>query len=224
VLTSPSTSFRSYNPEQQAWGQKISPAQTAKVFLEDAVKALKNKDSKGAIFRLSLAKQQLENAAFSTSIQTAKVFVQDALQALHTGEASKAIERTNLARQQLTSITDRNEITPATGPKTPNDQTEPKSMLEIPKPPLTLQTERGTYFIRLYWDPVVIEPGKITKFGILFMDWSQSVLNQVSYDFIVKSSNGIVLNELKDQKAPQGTGVQSIRFNQSAPATVTIKQ
>jgi hypothetical protein len=99
---------------------------------------------------------------------------------------------------------------------------EPKSMLEIPKTPLTLQTQRGTYFIRLYWDPPVIEPGNTTKFGILFMDRSQSVLNQVTYDFVVKSSNDTVLKEVKDQKAPQGTGVQSVKFNQSGPATITI--
>jgi hypothetical protein len=99
----------------------------------------------------------------------------------------------------------------------------PKSQLDIPKPPLTLQTERGTYFIRLYWDPVIIEPGKITKFGVLFMDRSQSVLNQVIYDFIVKSSNGTVLKELQDQKAPQGTSVQSIIFDQSGLAPVTVK-
>jgi hypothetical protein len=95
--------------------------------------------------------------------------------------------------------------------------------LDIPKPPLTLQTERGTYFIRLLWDPPVIQVGNTTKFGILFLDRSQSILNQVTYDFIVKSSNNTVLKEFKDQKAPQGTGVESVRFNQSGPATITIK-
>jgi hypothetical protein len=85
-----------------------------------------------------------------------------------------------------------------------------------------LQTEPGTYFIRLYWDPVVIEPGKNTKFGVLYMDRSHLVHNQVSYDFIEKSSKGTVL-ELKNQKAPHGNGIQSIRFNQSGPATVSIK-
>jgi hypothetical protein len=44
----------------------------------------------------------------------------------------------------------------------------------------------------------------------------------VSYDFIVKSSKGTVL-ELKNQKAPHGNGIQSIRFTQSGPATVSIK-
>jgi hypothetical protein len=216
VFTSPSTSFLSFGPEQYASGQKISQIQIAKVFLDDAIKALKNNDIIGASYRLNLSKQQIENAPTNTSIQAAKVFIQDALQALDTFDVSKAIERINLAKQGLTSSSDHNGITPTIVPKTQSPK--PKSQIGIPTPPLTLQTERGTYFIRLYWDPVVIEPGKITKFGILFMDRSHSVLNQVSYDFIVKSSKGTML-ELKNQKA----GIQSIRFTQSGPATVSIK-
>lgn len=216
VFTSPSTSFLSFGPEQYASGQKISQIQIAKVFLDDAIKALKNNDIIGASYRLNLSKQQIENAPTNTSIQAAKVFIQDALQALDTFDVSKAIERINLAKQGLTSSSDHNGITPTIVPKTQSPN--PKSQIGIPTPPLTLQTERGTYFIRLYWDPVVIEPGKITKFGVLFMDRSHSVLNQVSYDFIVKSSKGTML-ELKNQKA----GIQIIRFPQSGPATVSIK-
>jgi hypothetical protein len=216
VFTSPSTSFLSFGPEQYASGQKISQIQIAKVFLDDAIKALKNNDIIGASYRLNLSKQQIENAPTNTSIQAAKVFIQDALKALDTFDVSKAIERINLAKQGLTSSSDHNGITPTIVPKTQSPK--PKSQIGIPTPPLTLQTERGTYFIRLYWDPVVIEPGKITKFGVLFMDRSHSVLNQVSYDFIVKSSKGTML-ELKNQKA----GIQSIRFTQSGPATVSIK-
>lgn len=216
VFTSPSTSFLSFGPEQYASGQKVSQIQIAKVFLDDAIKALKKNDIIGASYRLNLSKQQIENAPTNTSIQAAKVFIQDALQALDTFDVSKAIERINLAKQGLTSSSDHNGITPTIVPKTQSPK--PKSQIGIPTPPLTLQTERGTYFIRLYWDPVVIEPGKITKFGVLFMDRSHSVLNQVSYDFIVKSSKGTML-ELKNQKA----GIQSIRFTQSGPATVSIK-
>jgi hypothetical protein len=205
VFTSPSTSFLSFGPEQYASGQKISQIQIAKVFLDDAIKALKNNDIIGASYRLNLSKQQIENAPTNTSIQAAKVFIQNALQALDTFDVSKAIERINLAKQGLTSSSDHNGITPTIVPKTQSPK--PKSQIGIPTPPLTLQTERGTYFIRLYWDPVVMEPGKITKFGILFMDRSHSFLNQVSYDFIVKSSKGTML-ELKNQKA----GIQIIRF------------
>jgi hypothetical protein len=220
VFTSPSTSFLSFGPEQYASGQKISQIQIAKVFLDDAIKALKKNDIIGASYRLNLSKQQIENAPTNTSIQAAKVFIQDALQALDTFNVGKAIERTNLSKQGLTSSSDHNGITPTIVPKTQSPKL--KSQIGIPTPPLTLQTERGTYFIRLYWDPVVIEPGKITKFGVLFMDRSHSVLYQVSYDFIAKSSKGTVL-ELKNQKAPHGNGIQSIRFTQSGPATVSIK-
>src|SRR5206468_2128014 len=99
VFTSPSTSFLSFGPEQYASGQKISQIQIAKVFLDDAIKALKNNDIIGASYRLNLSKQQIENAPTNTSIQAAKVFIQDALQALDTFNVSKAIERINLAKQ-----------------------------------------------------------------------------------------------------------------------------
>ena len=37
----------------------------------------------------------------------------------------------------------------------------PKSHLEIPKPPLTLQTGRGTYYVELLWQPEVIGIGNL---------------------------------------------------------------
>jgi hypothetical protein len=75
VFTSPSTSFLSFGPEQYASGQKISQIQIAKVFLDDANKALKKNDIIGASYRLNLSKQQIENAPTNTSIQAAKVFI-----------------------------------------------------------------------------------------------------------------------------------------------------
>ncbi|HET7345228.1 MAG TPA: hypothetical protein VFJ05_05095, partial [Nitrososphaeraceae archaeon] len=37
----------------------------------------------------------------------------------------------------------------------------PKSQIEIPKPPLKIQTACGTYYIQLLWDPQTIQVGKI---------------------------------------------------------------
>ncbi|HZA68278.1 MAG TPA: hypothetical protein VE548_01155 [Nitrososphaeraceae archaeon] len=97
----------------------------------------------------------------------------------------------------------------------------PKSQLEIPKPPLTIQTARGTYFIRLLWTPP-INPGTPEEFEVLFMDNSQNVLNQVNYGFKVTSStNDTVIEDLRNQKARDGTGVQTVEF--PGPGSYTIE-
>ena len=98
----------------------------------------------------------------------------------------------------------------------------PKSQLTIPKPPLTVQTARGTYFIRLLWNPP-INTGTPEEFGVLFMDNSQNILSQVNYGFKVTSSaNNTVIEDLTNQKAPDGTGVQTIEFPQPGPYKIEV--
>jgi hypothetical protein len=46
--------------------------------------------------------------------------------------------------------------------------------------------------------------GKDTKFGIVFMDNSKSIVNQVSYSFkITTIPDSKVIKDLQDQKAPE---------------------
>jgi hypothetical protein len=98
----------------------------------------------------------------------------------------------------------------------------PESQLEIPKPPLTIQTARGTYFIRLMWNPP-INADTPEEFGVLFMDNSQNILNQVSYGFKVTSStNNTVIEDLRNQKARDGTGLQTIEFSEPEPYTIEV--
>ena len=98
----------------------------------------------------------------------------------------------------------------------------PKSLIEIPKPPLTIQTARGTYYIQLLWDPPTIQTGKDTSFGALFQSNSQSLLSDVSYSFKVTDSSGKVITDVKDQKAPDGTGKQMVKFTKPGPAEVLV--
>lgn len=95
----------------------------------------------------------------------------------------------------------------------------PKSVVEIPKPPLTQETARGTYFIKLLWTPP-IKVGNDTKLGILFMDNSQKVIGQVSYGLKITSSNDTILQEAKDQKSADGTAIQTVKF--PAPGSYMI--
>jgi hypothetical protein len=99
----------------------------------------------------------------------------------------------------------------------------PKSQIEAaPKPPLTLQTARGTYYIQLFWEPASIVHGKATKFGVLFMDSSKNVVNQVTYGFDLTTSDGKPIKTIKDQKAPDGTGIQIANIPKAGPFVAKI--
>ena len=97
----------------------------------------------------------------------------------------------------------------------------PKSVLELPKSPLILQTARGTYYIELFFPPAIIT-GNETKFGILFMDNTQKGITQVSYSFKIIDKNGTAIVDLHDQKAQDGTGIQKVKFEKPGPITVRV--
>ena len=99
---------------------------------------------------------------------------------------------------------------------------QPKSQIEIPKPPLTIQTARGTYYIQLLWDPPTIQTGKSTDFGVIFQDTSKSIVNQVSYSFKVTDPSEKVIADLHNQKAPDGTGKQTVKFDKEGPSDILV--
>jgi len=100
---------------------------------------------------------------------------------------------------------------------------QPESKEEIPVPPLEQRTERGTYIIRLIWEPVTIKAGNNTKFGIIFMDDKNNIVSQVGYNFAVVDTNTQQLIYGKDnQLAPDGTAMQNVMFQKPGPATVKV--
>ncbi len=99
----------------------------------------------------------------------------------------------------------------------------PKSVLEIPKPPLTLQTARGTYFIKLLWTPDPIKVGNDTDFGLLFLDNSQTIVERVSYSFKVTDINGTVIKDVHGQQALDGTGKQTVKFEKAGSIDVLVR-
>jgi hypothetical protein len=100
---------------------------------------------------------------------------------------------------------------------------QPVGKETIAVPPLEQRTERGTYVIRLIWEPVVIKTGNNTKFGIIFMDDKKNIVTDVAYNFAVVDSNTQQLIYGKDnQLAPDGTAVQTVFFQKPGPATVKV--
>lgn len=89
----------------------------------------------------------------------------------------------------------------------------PKSMLEIPKPPLTIKTPRGTYNIQLLWDPPVIKAGNTTNFGVVFTDDRNNIVPRSTFSYTVMDSNKTVIDKKDDLRADDGTGQFSYTFD-----------
>jgi len=99
---------------------------------------------------------------------------------------------------------------------------QPEGKEEIAVPPLEQRTERGSYIIRLIWEPVTIKAGNTTKFGILFMDDKQNLLSGVGYNFAVIDSKDQLVFGKDNQLASDGTAVQNVIFQNPGPATVKV--
>jgi hypothetical protein len=89
----------------------------------------------------------------------------------------------------------------------------PESQIEVPKPPLKIQTARGSYIIQLLWSPEVIRVGQPVEFGTLFTNAAENVVNGVRYGFKVTESDGTVL---------EGTGVQQLTFEKDGPKDIEV--
>jgi hypothetical protein len=99
---------------------------------------------------------------------------------------------------------------------------EPKSTENIPKPPLEQRTERGTYFIQLFWEPETIKAGNATRFGIVFKDDKGNSINQVGYNFAAIDSKGELASGKDAQITYKGTAIQQVTFKNPGPAKIRI--
>jgi hypothetical protein len=95
----------------------------------------------------------------------------------------------------------------------------------IPTPPLSKKTARGTYEIAIDWEPPSIEPGTNVHFTVSLKDDVGFPLERANYDFTVKSANGNVVQEFKNQNAdPEfGTGTHEVQLDTAGPMTITVK-
>jgi hypothetical protein len=100
----------------------------------------------------------------------------------------------------------------------------PQSQIEIPKPPLTVQTQRGSYYMQLLWDPDPLVTGKPAEFGILFMNNAKGPVGEVRYAFkVTESDGGAVITDLKNQKTDdEGAGIQKLTFDKDGPKEIKV--
>jgi len=89
----------------------------------------------------------------------------------------------------------------------------PESQVQIPVPPLNIQTPRGTYNVQLLWEPVEIKAGNDTQFGVIFTDDKNNIVDRVTYGYKVMDGNKTVIDEFKNQRATEGIGQFTYKFD-----------
>ncbi|MDN5866635.1 MAG: hypothetical protein L0H55_04460 [Candidatus Nitrosocosmicus sp.] len=89
----------------------------------------------------------------------------------------------------------------------------PETQVEIPVPPLSLLTPRGTYNIQLLWEPVEIKAGNDTNFGVIFSDDRNNIAERITYGYTVLDANRTVVDEFTNQRADDGIGQFTYTFD-----------
>jgi hypothetical protein len=99
----------------------------------------------------------------------------------------------------------------------------PKSIEEIPQPPLHQATQRGTYDLTLSWSPVQIQPNGNTTFTVDFADNNGRKLTHVSYDFTMTDKSGKVIYDKKNAFTGEGsTGIHDIKMGTGGPVSIAV--
>ncbi len=90
------------------------------------------------------------------------------------------------------------------------------------KPPVTIRTERGSFFIKLEWSPEIILKDIPTDFTVRITDNTQFPLTNVGYDFEIANKNNTLITNLHNQFAPDGIGTIPVTFNATGPIKVEV--
>lgn len=98
----------------------------------------------------------------------------------------------------------------------------PESQPVVVKPPQSKLTPRGTYMVKIEWDPAEILPGSTVVFGVTMSEATGFPLERVNYDFTVADGSGNIIKEFKSQNAEFGTGTHEVTFESAGPITVTV--
>jgi hypothetical protein len=79
--------------------------------------------------------------------------------------------------------------------------------------------------VELSWIPVDLNEGRDTIFMIKFLNYKTNLeVKQIDYSFkvIMLSSANLTIKDVKNQKAPIGTGIQIVKFPIPGPINILI--
>jgi hypothetical protein len=90
---------------------------------------------------------------------------------------------------------------------------------------ITKKTNDSLYNVELSWIPVDLNEGRDTIFMIKFLNYKTNLeVKQIDYSFkvIMLSSANLTIKDVKNQKAPIGTGIQIVKFPIPGPINILI--
>ncbi len=87
--------------------------------------------------------------------------------------------------------------------------------------PLIKSTDNGNYKVELSWEPVEISPNRIVVFNIKITPSSSIHSNVITYDFIVKSNDGVI-KEVNDVRIIDGLARHTVEFPSAGEFSVII--
>ena len=90
------------------------------------------------------------------------------------------------------------------------------------KPPLTIRTERGSFYIKLEWSPETILKDIPTDFTVSITDNTQFPVTNVGYNFKVATKNNTIITDLHNKFAPNGIGNIPVTFETTGPIKVDV--
>ncbi len=98
----------------------------------------------------------------------------------------------------------------------------PEEEIEIPTPPLSSRTTSGGFNVDLYWDPIMIEPSKPTKIGVVFFSRQQELIRGAQYDLLITDAKGNTVLDAKKVTVTEGQGSHDVTFESTGRMHVTV--
>lgn len=97
----------------------------------------------------------------------------------------------------------------------------PETQIELPTPPLSKTTTTAKFNVDLYWDPVEIQPGEPTKFGVVIFDAQGNLVRNIMYRLKIVDSEG---NIAVDDRftAQEGQRTHELALEAAGPLSVQV--
>lgn len=90
---------------------------------------------------------------------------------------------------------------------------------------ITKKTNDSLYNVELSWNSVDLKEGRDTIFMMKFLNYKTNLeVKQIDYSLkvIILSSANLTIKDVKNQKAPIGTGIQIVKFPIPGPINISI--
>lgn len=90
-------------------------------------------------------------------------------------------------------------------------------------PPVSKVASGGNYNVTLNWVPVPIKAGSDAVFSLQVRNMSGFPLQDAKFNFIVRDSNGTLIEQFLGERISSGKGLIETRFDRASESTITVQ-